>query len=87
MTQKRFLMLWFGIFMTAFSVVMSFTPLHWYIEKLIRVVPDEYYPELTWLMLILPISVAVLLLGAAIAFKANIQKLFTVKNKPLNGVL
>jgi hypothetical protein len=55
---------WTGIGLIALSLLLGFTPIHWYVERAIHGVPDEYYPELFWLYIGLPISVAVTMVGS-----------------------
>ncbi|HEX4303081.1 MAG TPA: hypothetical protein VHZ78_09830 [Rhizomicrobium sp.] len=61
--MKRNWLLLVGIVLTGIVSILSFTPLDWIVEKRLWGVPDEYYPEVAWLMFGLPVALLVLIAG------------------------
>jgi O-antigen/teichoic acid export membrane protein len=68
---KRNWLLRIGIALTVLVLILSFTPLDWFVEKWLWGVPDEYYPELAWLIFGLPAALLVLIAGVFSAWSAR----------------
>ncbi len=51
------------------SAILGLTPIHWYVEKTLFGVPDEYHPEFLWLGFGLPVALVLIMIGAYPAWR------------------
>lgn len=68
--KKSFWLLWLGLLGILISFVGAFTPVHWHVERYLWGVQDQYYPELFYLFVVLPISFVLSFIGFFVAVAA-----------------
>lgn len=61
--RRGFRLLSFGLIATGVSLLFSFTPLHVELARWFGQDTEQYYPQLLWLVLILPLSVLTVMAG------------------------
>jgi hypothetical protein len=66
--RREFRLVWIGLIATAISLVFGFTAFHWWIEKRLWRVEEQYYPEIVWIFVALPMSLAIVLGGLVYAW-------------------